>query len=83
MRRSVKDIELDYNKVASFVIKRLRERKYILRPVELEYGKISRCVGLSYKQVRKAFDKMVARRVIEKFQKFDKTFRQVNYYRLI
>lgn len=69
--------------VSKYVLRKLKYRKYNRRPLELKYLYIAKATRLTYKQVRRIMDKMVASKKIEKYQAWeDKNLRR-NFYRLV
>lgn len=85
--RSPKDMEIMNKEVSSYIKRKLLNRKYNRRPLELKYLHIGKATGYTYQQVRNVMDRLVKTKIIEKFKAWEKTksghYRQKNYYRII
>jgi len=71
------------NKIEQYIHRRLNNRRYRLRPMELKYNRIAKKLKYSYKEVRTVIDIMVALGKIKKYRTWVKEKNQYlrrNYY---
>lgn len=72
--------------VALYIANKIKHRKYVKRPIKLEYNIISKTVKLSYKEVRSSIDRLVLKGKLIKWNAWEQQainlYRRQNYYLL-